>query len=484
MCNKIMCLIVVFIIMSNSAVSAPKHSMYNSNKFYTEKQLEHSDKMPKNNGLDLESVSPMLLFSKPGGSVMAFIFFLSIMTTLSEAKSLACPLSSKQCFSIKDINTASITSDFTQSLSFTRPNKLLVYFIHPGLISRSPHYNTINEQCVKRNLIKDKNNIRTCVPDQGIMQAFEIDEKFSSNKVYDFKYSKIAWKHISKNYFSKSLINQLPLHKFMGDSVYDFSYNIRVINNIFNTGIAQASAFRPEHALLVVRKGQHPGLEDIDQWENYININIPELKESYDSLRHIADNLSTYILKSKRHDQPKELILELDKKPLVDRLKTAVQFVHINNQFDKFKILTTFLDKKKNYSKEEFLEELSKLKKGILRSFKKRGPIEAAAYAHMRYVDIHPHEDGNGRTARALMNIILMSSSIKPVIFPSNSEYQTAVELSLSSKTYKPFQEFLDNCIKVQNENQNFYSDMINKLNVCTDNCQEEIDKIVERKEL
>jgi Fic family protein len=35
-------------------------------------------------------------------------------------------------------------------------------------------------------------------------------------------------------------------------------------------------------------------------------------------------------------------------------------------------------------------------------------PIERAAQAHFRLVDIHPFVDGNGRTARLLMNLLLM----------------------------------------------------------------------------
>ena len=36
-------------------------------------------------------------------------------------------------------------------------------------------------------------------------------------------------------------------------------------------------------------------------------------------------------------------------------------------------------------------------------------PVLLAAYAHRRLVDIHPFRDGNGRTARLLMNLIPVS---------------------------------------------------------------------------
>jgi Fic family protein len=40
---------------------------------------------------------------------------------------------------------------------------------------------------------------------------------------------------------------------------------------------------------------------------------------------------------------------------------------------------------------------------------------ETAFTAHRRLVDIHPFNDGNGRTARLLMNLILIRGSYPPV---------------------------------------------------------------------
>jgi hypothetical protein len=40
---------------------------------------------------------------------------------------------------------------------------------------------------------------------------------------------------------------------------------------------------------------------------------------------------------------------------------------------------------------------------------------ETAFAAHMRLVDIHPFNDGNGRTARLLMNLILIRSGYPPI---------------------------------------------------------------------
>uniref|UniRef100_A0A0K0D179 protein adenylyltransferase n=1 Tax=Angiostrongylus cantonensis TaxID=6313 RepID=A0A0K0D179_ANGCA len=52
-------------------------------------------------------------------------------------------------------------------------------------------------------------------------------------------------------------------------------------------------------------------------------------------------------------------------------------------------------------------------------------PVEKAAIAHYKLVVVHPFVDGNGRTARLLLNLILMQAGFPPVILPveSRAEY-------------------------------------------------------------
>jgi Fic family protein len=51
---------------------------------------------------------------------------------------------------------------------------------------------------------------------------------------------------------------------------------------------------------------------------------------------------------------------------------------------------------------------------------KEQDPIKLAAYTHTQFVTIHPFEDGNGRTARILMNYQLLKNGFYPLVIEKN----------------------------------------------------------------
>ncbi|VDK76687.1 unnamed protein product [Litomosoides sigmodontis] len=71
-------------------------------------------------------------------------------------------------------------------------------------------------------------------------------------------------------------------------------------------------------------------------------------------------------------------------------------------------------------------------------------PIERAAIAHYKLVSIHPFIDGNGRTARLLMNLILMQSGFPPVIIPveARSDYYDTLNAA-NHGNLRPFIRFI-----------------------------------------
>ncbi len=71
-------------------------------------------------------------------------------------------------------------------------------------------------------------------------------------------------------------------------------------------------------------------------------------------------------------------------------------------------------------------------------------PIQIAALAHYKFVWIHPFYDGNGRTARLLMNLILMRAGYPPIILRKEDRMQYYEYLQMANEgDVKPFIRFI-----------------------------------------
>jgi fido (protein-threonine AMPylation protein) len=71
-------------------------------------------------------------------------------------------------------------------------------------------------------------------------------------------------------------------------------------------------------------------------------------------------------------------------------------------------------------------------------------PVELAAIAHYKLVYTHPFIDGNGRTARLLMNFILMQAGFPPVIIPVEERGKYYLTLkSANDGDLRPFIRFI-----------------------------------------
>ncbi|CCE23758.1 Fic family protein [Methylotuvimicrobium alcaliphilum] len=68
-------------------------------------------------------------------------------------------------------------------------------------------------------------------------------------------------------------------------------------------------------------------------------------------------------------------------------------------------------------------------------------PLERAARLHVDFVKIHPFVDGNGRTARLLMNFDLMKAGFLPVIFQAADRlaYYEALDKAHIQNDYRDF---------------------------------------------
>lgn len=79
-----------------------------------------------------------------------------------------------------------------------------------------------------------------------------------------------------------------------------------------------------------------------------------------------------------------------------------------------------------------------------LETTKDEGAIKAIE-AHYRLVTIHPFSDGNGRTARLLMNLILLEAGYVPIIIRlrDRKRYLTALENRQTKEKIEPYNKFM-----------------------------------------
>lgn len=74
-------------------------------------------------------------------------------------------------------------------------------------------------------------------------------------------------------------------------------------------------------------------------------------------------------------------------------------------------------------------------------------PVRFAALAHYKLVYIHPFTDGNGRTSRLLMNLILMRAGFPPVIIRKQDRLSYYKYLEMANEgDVRPFIRFIADC--------------------------------------
>jgi len=100
-------------------------------------------------------------------------------------------------------------------------------------------------------------------------------------------------------------------------------------------------------------------------------------------------------------------------------------------------------------------ENVAKMLEELFKEFytqkKTLHPVELVTLLHNKFVGIHPFTDGNGRTARLLMNWVLIKNKFPPVIIEviNKEEYYNAIEAADRGDQI-PFAMFLGNQLLAQ----------------------------------
>jgi len=88
--------------------------------------------------------------------------------------------------------------------------------------------------------------------------------------------------------------------------------------------------------------------------------------------------------------------------------------------------------------------EMSKLVAWINDNIEKLHPVVVGAIAHYNFVRIHPFDDGNGRGARLLMNIVFIKKRLPPaIIYILEREDYIKALIKADKGDINPFIEFI-----------------------------------------
>ena len=76
-------------------------------------------------------------------------------------------------------------------------------------------------------------------------------------------------------------------------------------------------------------------------------------------------------------------------------------------------------------------------------------PVVRATVLHGEFVKIHPFIDGNGRTARLLLNFELMKNGYTPIIIKNEqrASYYDVLDLAHTTMNYGPFIELVSDLV-------------------------------------
>ncbi|MBS3058419.1 MAG: Fic family protein [Candidatus Diapherotrites archaeon] len=125
-------------------------------------------------------------------------------------------------------------------------------------------------------------------------------------------------------------------------------------------------------------------------------------------------------------------------------------------------------------SADKIQKEMGKLLEWLGKNTQKLHPIELASEFHAKFEEIHPFNDGNGRTGREILNTMLRINDYPRAIInlENRQSYITLLERVQVSKEYNKFSKFVYLCLEKR-------ADEINK--ILTENKKSILEKITKK---
>lgn len=119
-----------------------------------------------------------------------------------------------------------------------------------------------------------------------------------------------------------------------------------------------------------------------------------------------------------------------------------------------FKKVDIVVNNNTTSSPENVEQEIKNLLLEYKQNQKNTNPLKLAFNFHLRYEQIHPFENGNGRTGRFLLNKILLSNNLLPmIVFEENRQaYFNAIDSAKSGNKKKYYKFMLEQYSKTIDE--------------------------------
>jgi hypothetical protein len=340
--------------------------------------------------------------------------------------------------------------------------KFIKHYTHPGIYSLPTKIKTE----------EDAQKVRVNDYYKAVEQGLKLPESIEDQ----MKIFTPRWKKLYQSY-GPDFGNDDPIDRNHATAAYDYATTILFKEDIqkwqikdlarlneYFTGSKTAS-YRNNPILIRQTKGNIPGFFNEKNAINYFQTKAPEDLTSYIKLANMvkAHFGEAAHLKASWDNVIGQAFNEGEQSPHYDFLK-------------KYFALNTL---KHNDIKTQMTDMLGKTKRLV-----KKDPLEAAAYFHMRLVNIHPWDDGNGRVARLGANLLLIKGGFPAIAFTSEERYATAIH-DFNQGNPKAFRIFLEEEICRMAglyNNPNFreglpFEELLKQCKV--EDCEKEFDKLM-----
>ena len=190
---------------------------------------------------------------------------------------------------------------------------------------------------------------------------------------------------------------------------------------IFNSNNIEGSKIPAEEVKKIIETGD----------SRYINRNeVKEVYNSIDAFKYLQEGFKFNIASIKR---------------LYYILTKDITMSNGEKYPKGFKKVENIVNNQPTTPPEQVEKSLIELLQYYKKNKKKLHPLQLAFYFHLRYEEIHPFLDANGRTGRLIMNKILMNLGYFPIIVYKNNAgaYFNSISKGLKRETKKTYYQFM-----------------------------------------